>query len=144
MALIWNVPDRFMTSNFIISGFWQKKANCASIVLIKAALLQYGIDQVFSNRRKNGHSIITLKDKRIIVLRDIEIREINRKNGIVFSKYRDARKKQMIKKLREYVHLCYAVIVRVIQLYGLEGKEFTQTSAIRLLTSKGIKVDHLH
>ena len=99
---------------------------------------------MFSFTKKNGHRIITLRDKRILVLSEPDIKEINHYNGINFRRYRDPSKKKNLQKLLEYVHLCFAVIVRNIQVHGYDGKEYTQSAAIKLLTREGMKVDRLH
>ena len=133
-----------MTSKFIIESFWQKADNCASIVLIKAALLTYGIGKVFNVNKKNGYLLITLKDKRMLLLTDTEIRKINTTNKIIFARSHDPVKKNRLKKLRQQVELCFAVIVRNLQLNGYDGNEYTLSSAIQQLTREGMQTDHIH
>ena len=133
-----------MTGKFIIESFWQKKSNCVAIVLIKAAILTYGIGRVFKIQRRGAYQVVTLKDGRILVLGDNEINKINRKNAIVFSRFKDPLKKKEINKLKEYVELCFAIIARSIQINGYDGKEFTQSEAIRLLTHDGLKIERIH
>src|SRR5688572_12009066 len=136
--------DRLMTNKFILESFWQKAANCASIALIKAAVLRYGLRRSFQVRRRNENLIITLQDRRMLVLTEKEIRAINRENKILYSPYRDPSKKRALIKLREFAETAFAIMVRSIQLEGYEGKEHTQSSAIRLLTRTGISTAQLH
>lgn len=133
----------FMTDKFIIESFTQSEANCAAIALIKAAIIKYGINNVFKKRRANGQWIITLKDKQIIVLNDADINRINKYNKIGFRRYRN-RAVTANARLKEYVRLCFAVMVRVLQLNGYEGNEFTESGAIELLAREGMNTDHLH
>ena len=122
--------DNSVTSKFIIESFWQKADNCTSIVLIKAALLTYGIGKIFNVNKKNGYLLITLKDKRMLLLTDAEIRKINTNNKILFARSQDPVKRARLKKLRQYVELCFAVIVRNLQLNGYYVNEYTLSSAI--------------
>ena len=133
-----------MTAKFIIESFWQKADNCTTIVLIKAALLTYGIGKVFNVKKTNGYHLITLKDKRMLLLTDVEIRKINTNSKILFARPHDPAKKNRLKKLRQYVELCFAVIVRNLQLHGYNGNEFTLSSALKQLTREGMQNDHIH
>jgi hypothetical protein len=133
-----------MTGPFIIESFWQKAANCVSIVLIKAAILRYGLNHVFKKERRSDQWLITLKDKSLITLSDMAIRRINKKNKIAFTYYKDKSNQAQVRKLRDYAELCFAVMVRYLQLYGYEGREFTESSAIQTLTREGINTDHVH
>jgi hypothetical protein len=133
-----------MTDKFIIESFWQKKANCATVAIIKAAILKYGLNRVFTVRKKLGTYVVILKNKKLLTLTDADINRINRKNDITFSRYRVKSKKEQLNKLRNYARFCFAVIVRNIQLYGFDGKEYTQSAAVHNLLLKGIKTDHLH
>lgn len=133
-----------MTDKFILESFWQKAANCASVALIKAALLRYGLRKSFVARRNNENLIITLQDGRMLLLTEKEIRAINKENKILYSPYRDPVKKRALLKLREFAETAFAIMVRSIQLEGYEGKEHTESSAIRLLTRTGISTSQLH
>lgn len=133
-----------MTGLFLIESFWQKAANCASIVMIKAAILRYGIGRVFKKQRRSNQWLITLKDGSLVVLSDTAIRRINKKNKISFTHYSDKTKQAELRRLRTYAELCFAVMVRYLQLYGYEGREFTESSAIQTLTREGINTDHIH
>ena len=46
--------------------------------------------------------------------------------------------------MREYVNLCFAVIVRNLQLQGYDGKEYTESEAIETLTKTGLETDRMH
>ena len=133
-----------MKDKFIIESFWQGKDNCVAIVIIKAAILKYGLNNVFKVKKLKDQLIITLKNKKIIVLTASDINRINKKNKIYFSPYKDSKKKSALKTLREYVELCFAVITRYIHLYGYEGRKHTEASAIRLLTKEGLETDSIH
>jgi len=133
-----------MTDKFILESFWQKKANCATIAIIKAAILKYGLNKVFKVNQKLGTCLVVLKDKKLLTLTDTEINRINRRNDIVFSRYKNPGKKKQLDKLRKYVRFCFAVIVRNIQLNGYDGKEYTQSAAIHELIREGLNIEHLH
>jgi hypothetical protein len=132
------------TDHFIIESFWQSESNCAVIALIKAAMIKYGLHNLFKVQQKNDHFIITLHNGRMLILSKQEIKSLNKKNKIRFSHTTDPKKKQHIQQIRGYVHLCFAIIVRSLQLLGYDGKEFTQSAALYELTLNGMKTDHLH
>jgi hypothetical protein len=129
---------------FIIESFWQRAANCVSIALIKAAIMQYGTRDIFHIKKLAGHLLITLRDGTKLVLEQKEIRRINTFNKISFLRPRDLKTKKIIAKLKEIVWLCFAVMIRNLQLYGYAGKEYTRSAAISLLTCQGIHTDHMH
>ena len=133
-----------MTDKFIIEGFWQGKDNCICIAIIKAAIIKYGFNRVFKIERKGSHFLITLKNNLLLTITDTEIKKLNRNSEIIFRRPRDEKKKLILRRLKRYVRLCFAVIVRNIQLNGYEGKEYTQTDAVQKLLLKGIKTDHIH
>jgi hypothetical protein len=133
-----------MTERFLIESFWQTASNCVSIVLIKAAFLRYGFDNVFKLERINDHFVITLKNGKMLTLSAVEIRRINKDNKISFRRFRDVKKKLIIDRIKEHVALCFAVIVRNVQLNGYHGTEYTETAAITELTKKGMETDHMH
>ena len=133
-----------MTKHFILESFWQKGANCTSISLIKAALLTYGIGKVFRVEKRSSYMIVTLKNKRVLVLTPAQVREINTANKIKFRTTHNQVHRKAIQRIREYVELCFAVMVRNMQLYKYNGKEYTQSTAIRQLTAEGMETDHLH
>jgi hypothetical protein len=133
-----------MTSRFLIESFWQNGANCVSVVLIKAAILRYGMNGIFKTERRRNNFIITLKDERILTLNDTAIQRINRKNKIAFRRLRDKKRKADINKLKKLVSLCFAVIVRNVHIHGYNGVEHTESSAIKELTKEGVETDHMH
>ena len=132
-----------MKDRFIIESFWQGSANCVSIVLIKAAALKYGVNKVYKVEKLKGQFIVTLRNKKMIVLAQEDITRINKKNRIHFSPYRQKKKKTEVLKLRKFVELSFAVIVRNIHLYGYNDRNHTESSAIRLLTKEGLETDHI-
>lgn len=133
-----------MDDRFILESFWQKEDNCTTVALIKAAIIKYGINRVFKTARKNNHLLVTLKDGKLLTLTNAEIRKLNKTNLLGFRRPRDAKQKNQLGQVKKYVRLCFAVIVRNIQLHGYEGKEYTRTEAIDELISKGMKTDHIH
>ena len=80
----------------------------------------------------------------MFLLTDAEIRKINTNNKILFARLQDPVKRARLKKLRQYVELCFAVIVRNLQLNGYYGNEYTLSSAIQQLTKEGMQTDHIH
>jgi hypothetical protein len=132
-----------MEDRFIIESFSQSKSNCAAIALIKAAIIKYGIGKVVKTKRHNRQWLITMKDKQMVVLNDADINRINRDNKIGFRRHRGSQKRTF-SKLKENVRLCFAVMVRNLQMNGYNGKEYTESAAIKLLAKEGIETDHLH
>jgi len=133
-----------MDDKFVIESFWQKADNCATVAIIKAAILKYGINRVFRVRKKLNSYIITFRDKKIITLTDSDLRSMNSANDLVFSRYPDKKKKEQLHRLKSYVRLCFAAIVRNIQLNGYQGKEYTESEAINDLLLKGLDTSQLH
>ena len=88
--------------------------------------------------------IVTLKNKRVLVLTPAQVREINTANKIKFRTTHNQVHRKAIQRIREYVELCFAVMVRNMQLYKYNGKEYMQSTAIRQQTTEGMETDHLH
>jgi hypothetical protein len=133
-----------MTDRFIMESFWQSQANCASVALIKAAILRYGVNKIFKVEKRLNQLLITLKNGQLMVLSSADINRINRDSRIIFSRYKDQKRKQGLKRLKDDVRLCFAVIVRNLHLNGYDGEEYTESSAIRTLAAEGIQTDHIH
>jgi hypothetical protein len=133
-----------MDHRFVIESFWQRGANCVCVAFIKALLLDPALKRSFLVQRKNHITFVFLADDRVLVFTDSEIRYINRQNKIAFRRPREKELKQAITGIRSFVELCFAILVRNLQLKGLDGKEFTQSDAIRALTCEGIDIAHFH
>jgi hypothetical protein len=133
-----------MTDRFIMESFWQSQANCASVALIKAAILRYGVNKIFKVEKRLNQLLITLKNGQLMVLSSADINRINRDSRIIFSRYKDQKRKQGLKQLKDDVRLCFAVMVRNLHLNGYDGEEYTESSAIRTLAAEGIQTDHIH
>ena len=132
-----------MTDKFIIESFWQKAGNCASIALIKAAILKYGLKKVVRIRKVGNQDVITLRNKRMLVFQPGEIEKINEKNQVQYSKPQDETMKT-VQVIRHYVNICLAVMIRILQIDGYNGKEYNQTQAIKLLTKDGMPTNKIH
>jgi hypothetical protein len=133
-----------MTDRFIIESFWQSKANCVSIALIKAAILKYGLGKVFKQEKRNKQYLVTLKNGELLVLSAADIKRINKGNKIIFSRYKDKKKKKDLDTIKEYVSFCFAIMVRNLHLNGYHGKEYTESTAVKTLSTEGIETDHIH
>ncbi len=128
-----------ITGKMMIESFWQGWNNCASIVLIKAAILRYGMGNVFKEKNVGPYKLISLKDGKKLLMTKEDLKRISKKNRIRFTR----RRGRNIQNLRSYVEICFAVIVKNLQMNGYEGTEYTETSAIEELTKNGISTHHL-
>ncbi len=133
-----------MTGKYIIESFGQKDNNCVSIVLIKAAILQYGMNRVFKKRALHDHLIITLKNGDIHAISKKDVARLSKANKIHLRRAHNEKDALRLKKIKDYANLCFAVMVRSILIHGFNGKEYTETEAIRLLTKEGMNTHHIH
>lgn len=102
-----------MNNKLVIESFWQTGYNCATVAVIKAAIIKYGIDKVFKLEQRNPYKIITLRNRQMILLSGTEIKAINKKNHIAFDEH-------CSQKLKSYVELCFAVMVKSLQEYYIQ------------------------
>ena len=133
-----------MRGKYIIESFGQKDNNCVSIVLIKAAILHYGMNRIFKKRTLHGHWIITLKNGDIHAISQKEVNRLRRMNKIHFRRSLNEKDAANLKKIRECADLCFAVMVRSVILNGYDGKQYKESEAINLLTKEGMNTHHIH
>jgi hypothetical protein len=133
-----------MTGKYIIESFGQKGNNCVAIVLTKAAILHYGMHRIFKKTFRDGHYILQLQNGDIHAIAAKDVARLNQKNKLRFRKAFSPADAARLKRLKEYVELCFAVMVRSLLLRGYESKELTESEAIQLLTRDGINTDHVH
>jgi hypothetical protein len=88
--------------------------------------------------------LVTLANGRAIALTPKELVQINRGNAISFRRPRDPVLKFQVQKIRNYTELCFAVLVRNMQLSGFDGNEYTQQEAINALTREGVETSQFH
>lgn len=134
-----------MTSKFIMESFWQHPdgTNCATVAIIKAAILRYGIGKIFKLERRHGYAIVTLKNGKPLIITNAELIEVNNESHIVFGKYSSPNKKKDLRELKDHVKLCFAVMVKYLKEYGYRREEYYQTEAIEHLMG-GFNTDHIH
>lgn len=133
-----------MQERFIIESFWQRGSNCACVAFIKALLLDGQMHRTFFVKRRGQNIFVTLSDRHVLVFTDAEIRKINRGNQVGFKRPRDPVLAASIQKIRSFAELCFAILVRRMQLIGFEGKEYTQQQAIDALVKDGVVTSHFH
>jgi hypothetical protein len=133
-----------MTGKYIIESFGQKDNNCVAIVLIKAAILQYGMNRIFKKRRIRDYWIITLKNGDIHAIAKKDVARLRKSNRIHFRRAHNEKDALRLKKIREFADLCFTVMVRAVLINGFNGKEYTETEAIKLLTEEGMNTHHIH
>jgi len=132
-----------MNDLFVLESFRQRGANCVAVALIKTAIIRYGVKKIFKIKKRNDYEEITMQDDKMLLLTRKEIQDINAGNQIWFRRYRDPAHQKLIQKTKVVVETCFAVMVRNIQLYKYEGKEYTQSEARRLLVKEGLLTDHM-
>lgn len=133
-----------MTGRYIIESFGQKDNNCVAVVLMKAAMLKYGLNRVFKKRKLRDHWIITLKNGDIHSISEKDLRRISRRARIHFRRGKNPTDRKRLRGIREYAGLCFAVMVRSVMLNGFDKKEYTESEAIHLLTKEGMNTHHIH
>jgi hypothetical protein len=133
-----------VTGKYIIESFGQKDNNCVSIVLIKAAILHYGMNRIFKKRCLRGHWIITLKNGDIHAISQKDVSRLSKLNRIHFRRAVNQQDAAKLKKIRDYAELCFAVMVRSIVLNGYDGTEYVESEAVKLLTKDGMNTHHIH
>src|SRR5687767_7636942 len=131
-----------MTSKFIIESFWQKQGNCVCVSFMKALLLKYGVSCGLQKTKTGNFLLVWLPDGRSQSFNKTELRAINHRNQLSFARPTDPKQTILMKKIRDSVELCFAVLVRNLQIRGYAGKELTQSAAIRMLTKDGTDTTH--
>jgi hypothetical protein len=127
-----------------IESFWQTRSNCACVAFMKVMLLKYGLHGGMKLIRKGKYLHITLPDGQTHSFSRSQLKKSNGKNGIQFKKTTSTGKKHLLKKINGWAQLCFAVMVRNVQINGLEGKEYTFDSAIRKLIQAGVNTSRFH
>jgi hypothetical protein len=121
IALTFQVSKAASRDSLIISTFYQGHANnCASVALIKAAMLKYGYKNIFETKRIAGGFQITLKDGTMM-----EITEKERISALRASKFDTAGTAFELGAEKDsvlyYAYLSYACIAKFTQLKGYWG-----------------------
>lgn len=133
-----------MRGRFVIESFAQRENNCVLVVLVKAALLQYGISRVFRRRSFGDYLVIQLRNGHVLTIHPREISRLSRRARIRFRRARSHTDRVALQRVREFVYLCFTVMVKNITSFGFNGKTFTEAAAIRLLTKEGMNTQHIH
>jgi hypothetical protein len=133
-----------MTGKFLIESFEQQDNNCVAVVLIKAAILQYGMNRVFKKRKFEDHYVIRLRNGTVLAIAHREIRAFARKSRIKFRRARNGAEKETLAGIRDFVHLCFAVMIKNVVLSGFNGKKYHEKEAIHLLTRQGMNTAFIH
>lgn len=133
-----------MDGKYIIESFGQKENNCVSIVLIKAAILQYGLNRIFKKRFEHGHWIVRLKNGDMHAISKKDVQRLSEKNKIHLRKSQNKTDTAQLKRISDYANLCFAVMVHTLIVRGYMGKELNETQAIKLLTRDGMNTHHIH
>ena len=133
-----------VTSKFVIESFWQQASNCVTMSYCKAMLLTYGFRKSFSRNKIGKGVLITLQDKSSIFFTKSEIKQLNKGHGIYFKKYSNRKKAKDSRKIKAFVEIFFAIVVKRMQLIGYSGKEFTRSRAIKTLTKDGLTSERFH
>jgi len=133
-----------VTSKFIIECFWGQASNCVALAYCKAMLLTYGFRKSFSRNKIGKGVLVTLQDGSSIFFTKAEIKRLNKGHQIYFRKYADRKKTKDSKKIKNFVELFFAIVIKRMQLIGYDGKEFTRSNAIKALTKDGMTIERFH
>ena len=114
--------------SLIVSSFIQGKANnCASIALIKAAMLKYGYKNMFILSSNGNQYHVTLKDGTILDLTEDE-RKLGEKLAKFYTKGLSPELGTEKDSVLFYATLAYSCIAKFVQVkgyWGCEGKDGT-------------------
>lgn len=134
-----------MNNFFILESFWQdpKGYNCATVAIIKAAVMKYGIGRVFKTETRISYMIITLRNGKALIVTNEELKRINKENDFRFSRYSEYKKKKDLKRLKDYVCLCFAIMVKYLKEYGFNYEDYTIEEAIETLLA-GFNTDYIN
>lgn len=147
-----------MDEKWLLSSFWQtNKTNCATIAVIKAAILQYGPDKIFIATPTTTGYRIKLRSKRTFEITNGEINRLSKEMSIVFDKKSPHKRKLEI--VKRCVSLCFTIMVTSLVKYGLHYNskyyEYTMKEAIEELVDEsfnpisaaaalGVKITNRH
>lgn len=104
-----------------MQAFAQDQANnCISVALIKAAILRYGVGEVFDTLRTGTQVQVTLRDGTLLVLTDAE-----RQQAAAWARFKQPLAPGLPTAERaaivSYATFCYAVLAKYIQTKHLHG-----------------------
>lgn len=137
---------------FVIEHCWQKKGygNCAAVAVIKAAIIEYGIGNVFQLTEDHEMYRIRLRNGRVInVMKDL-MPYIVKRTGIGFSKKIDEPLMPQLAILKKYVNICFAIMAGYLVKFGYYDKDedkhykYTLKEAIKELAKTGFYADKVH
>lgn len=116
-----------MTDQFIMESFWQHPEgyNCATVAMIKVAMLRYGPGNVFKCRKTKHAYHIALRDHRKLTIYKDEVKKFNWGNGFHFSNYKVKEKLKAVSILKEQVQLSYAIMIKYLNRFGFEGERYS-------------------
>ncbi|GAO44105.1 hypothetical protein [Flavihumibacter petaseus] len=124
-----------MTDRFIMESFWQhpEAYNCAVVAVIKTAILQYGIGKIFSLRKTNKNYLVRLRNGESLNLTTLEVDQLYKGCSFVYSRYTSGNKQKDLKRLKKYVKICYAIMVKYLHEIGFRDQHFKISKAKKLL-----------
>ncbi len=105
--------------------------------------MRFGVNRVFKMEKRGGYYIITLKDAKMFLLTHKQVESITLGDNLIFSRYADVRKKKELQKLKTYVNLCFAVMVKYLEEYGFKGKKYKRNKAKSRLLN-GFNTDFIY
>ncbi len=110
--------------NLLFKAFYQGRdeesigaGNCASVALIKAAMFAFGYE-VFLIKKDSESYHITLRNNEVVTLNEDELLYASRMSAFILGKYENNSELEEFKRIREYAHLCFAVMCKMAQKYG--------------------------
>lgn len=108
------------------------EGNCASVALIKASIVTFGIDSVFEEVWKGDTAFITLKSNERLMLSRSEVEYAAAAARFSTKPSRcDSSDFEQKDRLRKYAHLCFAVICKMVQIqYEQDGKCLTFSETV--------------
>jgi cold shock CspA family protein len=92
--------------------------NCASVALIKAAIEAFGLNNVFDHIQTPAGYEVTLKNGQKIQVTTAEYQKAKKASAFRSGKGKDAQQQAVLDEIREYAYLCFAVIIKHVDLYG--------------------------
>lgn len=108
----------------LFKAFYQGKdtqsfgaGNCASIALIKAAILTFGFD-VFNYSKQDEIHQVELKNGEKLVFTDSELEYASKEASFILGETQDVNEKIEFEKIRSYAYLCFTSICKMAQKHG--------------------------
>jgi len=102
--------------------------NCAAIALIKASILTFGINGVFSHTYANGVYTIVLKSGETLEVDDAELALAKTEAGFWEKDFPGSSSNDLILKsqITKYAYLCFAVMGKMVMVHG-DGSYYPTT-----------------